>query len=427
MVFSGGTALNKAKDKRRFFLYSVGFAFVLFSLLSGALWHPVTFLDGLRRIIEVPDYLLADYIEIGGLSAAFFNSGVLIILFTWIASLLGLQVTGLMIAAVFTVGGFALFGKNLFNVWPILIGVYLFSLYKRESFGRYIYIAYFGTALAPLVTQIAFHLPLSGINTVILSYLVGIVVGFFLPSLAIHFLAAHKGYNLYNVGFTCGMIGTIVAAFFRIYRFEMSLQTFWGSGNNLILSIFLLYIFGAILFAGWWLNSKSFKNYSKILSYSGRLVTDFVLLEGFETTLINMGILGALSVVYVLLVQSQLNGPTIGGIMTVAGFGAFGKHLRNVVPILIGVTISGFTNMYALGEPNNVLAALFGTTLAPIAGEFGFLWGVIAGFVHCAVVNSSAFLHGGLNLYNNGFAGGLVAMVLVPIILASKKGEGNNG
>ncbi|AEH51942.1 DUF1576 domain-containing protein [Pseudothermotoga thermarum] len=419
--------MNQTKDRRRFFLYSIGLAFVLFSLFSGALWNPLAFLEGLKRIVVFPDFLLVDYVEIGGLSAAFFNAGVLMILFTWITSLLNLQVTGLMIASVFTVGGFALFGKNLFNVWPILIGVYLYSLYKKEPFSRYIYISYFGTAISPLVTQIAFHFPFTGFKAILFSYFVGIVVGFFLPSLAMHFLTAHKGYNLYNVGFTCGMVGMIFAAFFRVYRYEMLPQRFWSSGNNLVLSIFLFCVFGAQVFLGWWLSSKTFRKYSKLLRHSGKLATDFVLLEGFETTLTNMGILGILSVVYVLLVRSQLNGPTIGGIMTVVGFGAFGKHIKNVLPILIGVTLCGLTNAYALGEPNNVLAALFGTTLAPIAGEFGFLWGVIAGFVHRAVVNSSAFMHGGLNLYNNGFAGGLVAMILVPIILALKKGENNNG
>ncbi len=160
------------------------------------------------------------------------------------------------------------------------------------------------------------------------------------------------------------------------------------------------------------------------MKHSGRLVSDFIILEGFPITLINMGVMGFVMTLYVIVTGNQLNGPTIGGIMTVVGFAAFGKHPKNVLPILIGVTISAVTNKYALNEPNNILAALFGTTLAPIAGEFGPIWGVIAGFVHTAVVNNVGFLHGGLNLYNNGFAGGLVAMFLVPLIrVLSKEGK----
>ncbi|WP_125006269.1 DUF1576 domain-containing protein [Clostridium tagluense] len=32
-----------------------------------------------------------------------------------------------------------------------------------------------------------------------------------------------------------------------------------------------------------------------------------------------------------------------------------------------------------------------------------------------------AYLHGGLNLYNNGFAGGMVCIILIPIITAFRK------
>lgn len=411
-----------SQSSRWFFLYSVGLFFILFGLFSGGLWHPIELCKNLVKIVTVPDYLLTDYIEIGGLSGAFVNSGLLMVVFSWILQLLKIPVTGLSFASVLTVGGFALFGKNVFNVWPILIGVFLYSKYKHEPFARYVYVSYFGTAIAPLVTQLAFFLPVSGIKQVILSYAVAIIIGFFLTDLAAHFLTTHKGYNLYNVGFTCGMVGAVAAAFMRAYGYEIPSRKVWSSGNNLVLSIFMFVMFFFLTFYGWKMNDRSFKNYGKLMKYSGRLVSDFILLENFPLTLMNMGILGFLTTLYVLITGSQLNGPTIGGIMTVVGFAAFGKHPKNVIPILIGVTISALTNKYSLNEPNNVLAALFGTTLAPIAGEFGPIWGVIAGFVHTAVVNNVGFLHGGLNLYNNGFAGGLVAMFLVPLIRVFHKG-----
>ena len=71
--------------------------------------------------------------------------------------------------------------------------------------------------------------------------------------------------------------------------------------------------------------------------------------------------------------------------------------------------------------------ALFGTTLAPIAGRFGWHWGIVAGFVHSSAALSVGPVHAGLNLYNNGFAAGIVASVLVPVIIAiqsrTKPGE----
>jgi len=238
-----------------------------------------------------------------------------------------------------------------------------------------------------------------------------------------YFLTLHKGYNLYNVGFTCGLVGTVAAAFFRAYGVQIPVQRIWSEGNNLVFSLFLLPLFLFVMLSGWLLNDKSLRGYKKLMRHSGRLLTDFVILEGVPLTLINIGILGTISTVYVLLIGSQLNGPTIGGIMTVAGFAALGKHLRNVVPVIVGVTIASISNSYELGSPNNVLAALFGTTVAPIAGEFGIVWGIIAGFLHNAMVNNVGFLHAGFNLYNNGFAGGLVAIVLIPIIKAVHKRE----
>jgi len=71
-----------------------------------------------------------------------------------------------------------------------------------------------------------------------------------------------------------------------------------------------------------------------------------------------------------------------------------------------------------IDDPSILLAALFGTTLAPIAGRFGLHWGVVAGFVHSSAALTVGPVHAGLNLYNNGFAAGIVASVLVPVIIA---------
>jgi hypothetical protein len=122
----------------------------------------------------------------------------------------------------------------------------------------------------------------------------------------------------------------------------------------------------------------------------------------------------------VMLTGAHLNGPTIGGILTIVGFGAFGKHPFNVAPIMAGVLLGSIAKPWTIQEPETILATLFGTTLAPIAGQFGWLWGLVAGFLHSSASRSVGFNHAGLNLYNNGFAAGLVAAVLVPVIVASR-------
>ena len=44
------------------------------------------------------------------------------------------------------------------------------------------------------------------------------------------------------------------------------------------------------------------------------------------------------------------------------------------------------------------------------------LVGVLAGYLHSSVALNVGIVYGGMNLYNNGFAGGIVAIFLVPVI-----------
>ena len=85
------------------------------------------------------------------------------------------------------------------------------------------------------------------------------------------------------------------------------------------------------------------------------------------------------------------------------------------MPIMMGVFLASNLNKYEPSSTTAVLTGLFSTTIAPLAGEFGFLAGIIAGFLHKAVATNTGLIHGGLNLYNNGLAGAFVAAVLLPI------------
>jgi hypothetical protein len=146
-------------------------------------------------------------------------------------------------------------------------------------------------------------------------------------------------------------------------------------------------------------------------------------LDGYGPTFINMSIMGILSMLVVLVMNGSFNGPVMAAMFSVIGFSAFGKHPVNSLPIVVGVYLAAATSIWEISSTAIVISALFGTTLAPIAGSYGMLAGVVTGFVHLLVVMNVGALHGGINLYNNGFSGGLVAAVLIPIFDAFKKGE----
>lgn len=400
---------------KRFFLFIFGGFLCAVGIFSDPLPE---ILLGVKLIIIEPDYLISDYFQIGGRGASFVNSGMLTLLFTAILAYYKIRIRGISIAAVFTVAGFAFFGKNLFNVWFILGGVWLYAWYHKESFLNFIYIAFFGTALSPIVSQLMFGLYLPEPLRVVVGAITGLSAGFILPSLATSSLSMHKGYNLYNVGFTAGIVGTLYVSLFRSHGFVAEARVIWSTGNNGLLLPMLLGMFLTMILAGFLLNGRSFNGLLSIWASPGRLLADFVDIFDFPPTLINMGVNGLLATVYLLIIGGDFNGPTIGGIFTIVGFSAMGKTPRNITPIIAGVVLGSLTKQWNLAAPEIQLTALFGTTLAPIAGEFGWKAGILAGYVHSSVVMYVGVLHAGFNLYNNGFAGGLVASMLVPLVKA---------
>ena len=148
----------------------------------------------------------------------------------------------------------------------------------------------------------------------------------------------------------------------------------------------------------------------------GKYVSVSLLATALAPVLINMGVNGLIGMAFILATGGDLNGPTLGGILTIMGFSAFGKHARNITPIMLGVVIGGVFMHFDINQSSVQLALLFGTTLAPISGYFGWPFGIVAGFLHSSVVLHAGTPVEGINLYNNGFSGGLLAIVLYPII-----------
>lgn len=378
-------------------------------IVIGLAWpQPDSVLQGWWRILKSPSVLLSDYMAIGGPGSAFVNAGVVGLIGLMLLTVTRTAISGPTIAAVFTMSGFALFGKNPLNILPIILGVYIYSRVKREPFKAYIVVAMFGTALGPFVSQVIFG---SGLPLPV-GYAIGMVIGFVLPPLAPHLLHNHQGLNLYNLGFTAGIIGTIGLGLLKGFGYGSTPTLHWSlEHSDTLFMVFIVYfasmIVLGILLKGNWVGVK------EIFKLTGALISDFTVQAGFANTLINMGLVGFMGMGYIRLVGGTLNGPTLGGIFTIVGFGAFGKHPKNIIPVMVGVWLACLIMLPQAADPGPLLAALFGTTLAPIAGSFGPLVGVVAGALHLTTVMHVGVMHGGTNLYNNGLAGGLVATLIV--------------
>lgn len=397
------------------FLLSIA---LLFASLAFVFNTPLEIYSGMITILTSPANLTTDYFALANVGATLCNSALLTVHSIGVIRMTRAKVNGPIIAAVFTVAAFSFFGKNLYNSMPIVIGAFAYARVTEVPAEKSLLAALFGTALGPLVSEITFNIGLPFPLGIFYGYLFGFIAGFVIPPLAKHFVGFTKGFSVYNVGFTCGVVGTMFTSLLRSTGRNIEPVSVISSGNNQAFTIIFLSLFTFMLISGLYLNSWTLNGYSALLKHSGQLSTDFLKTNGFSVTLINMALLGYISTLYVLFHGGELNGPSIGGILTVVGFGAFGKHIRNVLPILIGVTLMGFLNDYDMSATSVVIAGLFGTTIAPIAGRYGTLIGILAGALHLSVVSNTGYLHGGINLYNNGFAGGFVAAIMIPLLEA---------
>jgi hypothetical protein len=244
------------------------------------------------------------------------------------------------------------------------------------------------------------------------------VLGFVLVPIAAQVFKAHMGFSLYNIGFVAGIVGALIVALYRSYGFVPEPVFIWTTGNNTPLGALLVVTFILMAAGGLFLDRNAVAHQVRIMRLSGQAPTDFIAFAGIGPALFNMSLTGAIGTAYVLLVGGDLNGPTVGAILAIVGFSACGKHPKNILPIIAGIFIGSLAKPWNADDPSAVLAALFGTTLAPIAGRFGWQWGIVAGFLHSSVAQHIGQFHGGLVLYKNGFAAGLVATILVPVILA---------
>ncbi len=402
--------MNKKFEYRD--LYIFGISFIIFGLFFS---NPRNIYHGIIKIILYPSILISDYMKLGGVGASFVNAGLMCILSVALAHKSKARLTGALVAGILTVTGFSFFGKNLINSLPLMLGVYLYTSYKKINIANFMHVLCFVTGMSPVVSLFIFGLDFSLPVGIFLGLGVGVLIGFIIVPLSSYMLRFHDGYCLYNIGFTIGIIGIPIAGFLRMFDIEIPIIKVIYEADDKLIFRFMLILTLAMVIYGLIIN-KGLKGYKNILNSSGRLVSDFVMETNEGLALINMGLMGLISLAFVKICGGILNGPVLGGVLTVMGFAAFGKHPKNVIPIILGVYLASSINKYGISSTDAIIVALFSTTLAPIAGEYGIFYGILAGFIHKAVATNVGFLHGGINLYNNGLAGGFVAAILVPLI-----------
>lgn len=378
--------------------------------------NPLEIAKGMMKIVLSRDALITDYFALAGTGVTFFNSAVVATICVIMILVSKIPFTGPTMAALFINVGYGFWGKNPVNILPILVGTYLYAKLHHIHFGRVIYTALFGSCLAPVVTEVIYMLPFSFPISFVIAVAIGLFVGFILPPLSAHTASMHMGYTLFNVGFSAGILAFVLVCIFRAFGLESETVLIWQYGRPLWLIIGMYLYFAVAVVIGFFLSERKPEKLLHIYRHPGRAVADFVLMDGAGPTLMNMGAVGMIGLTYILLIGGDLSGPVLGAIFIAFGFSAFGAHIRNFVPVLVGVLLFSIISQHSPLTPGMQLAALFAVGLAPIAGQFGVVPGIISGMLHAAIVMCTADLYGGLNLYNNGFSTGWVAIFMVPTV-----------
>lgn len=406
--------------------------FTLFALLAIAFITdtPMGILNGMKRIICSTDTLITDYIELAGFGAAFFNAALLHGLAMLLFRVTKIPYTGLTIVSVLLNMGFGLWGKNIANVLPIILGTYIYAKLHKVKFARFVSIALNATGLAPMVSGLAWILPFDGWVNLTIAVITGVFLGFAIPPLAMHTTSMHMGYCLTNIGFACGVYATVLYSVLKSVGLSNDTILIWNTGNHPVIpGLLTAYLVLAFIY-GLWLEKGKFFGLKRITRHPGRAVADFIITDTPGATLMNMSLLGLLGVCYLCAIGGDFSGPMIGCVIILFAFGSFGAHIKNYPPILLGVYVATLFTVYEPESPAIQVAAIFSVALAPICGQFGPLAGIGAGIIHVMMVMCTSQFYGGLNLYNNGFSAGWVAVIMIPILesfmkrFGKKKGKG---
>ena len=414
------------------------------------------FLENLVRILTSPSKLVTDYFALGGLGSTLFNAAVCGLITNLIVYLSRAKANATILAGYMLVVAHCFYGLNFLNMWPPLLGILLYCLVTKKKIGENVHIALFSTALAPFVSELCFRYAIENYNSsvigvnwvgVALSLVCGLAIGFVIPALLPGTSAMHNGYSLYKAGLATGILGIFLNAFmYNTLGVDKPVNTpilneeYYSLpyGYRGFMNIFFIILFSVSFIVGFILNKRSIRGYCDLLECTGHGI-DFTDKFGMPVCMINIAIYGFAILAYlnlVFLIPSILpslpagvgfTGATAGIVFAALTFAADGQHIKNVFPIAVGYmslfvlvvlicTVAGFDIPWTLSTQAYLNGLAFATGLCPIAGKYGFRYGVLAGFMSAVICTVTAEMHGGFVLYNGGFTAGLTALVLIPIL-----------
>ena len=429
------------------------FAFISVCFIVAAFIMPDrnTVFEGFVNILLKPCKISTNYFALGGLSGTFLNMGLVGLFCTGLCFLPGAKPNNVTTLGVLLTIGFGSWGINPLNMIPTILGVCLYCLVKKEKLGANSNAMLYSTGIAPLISELLFRYPGVGADAsylgfnalgIVLALVVGCIIGFFLPAGLGHAPNIHKGYNHYSaavpIGFTAFflrtvlynvMLGKKIGDVSIIPGLAPANAEFFYACNIFAISVFVICIVCAFLMG------CKVKDYWNLMKDEGKGVS-FTTKYGNAPFLMNVGVFGLMIVAYynfaafldggLLRMSGVWTGMTFGIVFCMLATCNSGSHPRNVLPIMLGYIVTSYlfgwiagllgVENYALtiGSQSILIGLCYANGMSPVAGKYGFGYGVLAGGIHYLLVSAVPDMHGGFCLYNGGFTAALICLLFVP-------------
>ena len=426
--------MKKIKNLSESNFLKLFFAFFSAAFLVAAVCMPdrAEMFTGLVKILTSPTKLSANYFSIGGYAATFLNMGLVgmaITVLFWLTKTPANNVSSL--AFLLTLG-FCSWGIHILNMWFTMLGVVVANIIKKDKPMANLNAMLFTTGVAPIVSEMLVRYPnaeAAGFHVLgfALAVVVGIIAGIMISSGLGHSPAVHKGYNLYSAALPVGMTAFFLnGMLYKVLGVEvpaavgdMAVNS-WANTNIFCIALFVsCVVFARLLgcsFRDYW---NLLKNRNQVNNVSGTL--------GNATFLMNVGFFGLFILVYYNLVGGKFNAVTFGLVFCMLCTCNSGSRPSNVWPIMLGYvaasSVSGVLSGLVGGSFSlavNAQAILVGLCyangLSPICDKYGWQYGFLGAMIHYTIVTLVPNIHGGFCLYNGGFTGIFVCIILIPVL-----------
>ena len=425
--------MKKLKELPESDFLKLFFAFISLFFLVGAVCMPdrADMFAGLWRIVSSPSKLSLNTFAVGGFAATFLNMGLVALASTALYHFCGAKPNNVSTLAFLLTLGFSGWGINILNMWPGVLGVFLYCLVKKAAPGPMVNAMLFSTGLAPLFSDLMLRYPgaeVVGFQPlgILLAVAIGLAAGFFLPAGIAYAPKVHHGFVLYSAALPVGMTAFLLqGALYKTMGVDVPAMATEAGSDPLAVNLFCLVLFGLCIAGAFLLGCKP-KDYWEVLkdrdaavSVSGKF--------GFSAMLMNMGVYGLFILAYYNLIGATFTAVTLGVIFCMLCCGNSGSNPRTVLPLLLGYVGASFLFMglsklaggsfaQAINAQAIVVGACFCNGLSPIVRKYGWQYGIAAGVLHYCIVTTVPNLHGGFCLYNGGLTSCLVCLIFVPVL-----------